>query len=182
MGSAPDSTAQRSLAATVLSYRSPPTTRSTPYERICSILAGEQTVGTKIRAGIFNVIAAKATAAPWLPPDAATTPDFGISRVSRFVNAPRALNDPARCVNSSLSVTRRPGMPISPPSTSTTGVRRMYGAMTACTRSMSARAMEAVMTVMRIMLTHAGPSSQQPLELVGVNGSREGVLAVDEPL
>jgi hypothetical protein len=31
-------------------------------------------VGTKIFAGTFSCIAAYATAAPWLPPDAATTP------------------------------------------------------------------------------------------------------------
>ena len=34
-----------------------------------SILAGEDTVGTKIRAGRPRRIAAYAPAAPWLPPD-----------------------------------------------------------------------------------------------------------------
>ena len=94
-----------------------------------AILAGDETVGTKIFAGTFSVIAAKATAAPWLPPEAATTPAGGTTRVSRFANAPRVLNEPARCSSSSLIVMGRPASPTSPPSMSTTGVRRMYGAM-----------------------------------------------------
>src|SRR5436190_336384 len=89
-----------------------------------AIFAGEEMVGTKIFAAVFSVIAAKATAVPWLPPDAATTPAAGTSRVSRFVKAPRVLNDPARCSSSSLNVTRNPATPTSAPSTSTTGVRR----------------------------------------------------------
>ena len=54
----------------------------------------DETVGTKIFAGMPSRRAAQATATPWLPPDAATTPAGGISRVSRLANAPRALNDP----------------------------------------------------------------------------------------
>src|SRR4029077_4183659 len=41
-----------------------------PYSRMGATLAGEETDGTKILAGTFRVIAAYATAAPWLPPDA----------------------------------------------------------------------------------------------------------------
>jgi hypothetical protein len=44
------------------------------------------------------------------PPDAATTPAFGISRVSRFAKAPRALNEPECCSNSNL----RSRSPLSP--------------------------------------------------------------------
>ena len=52
------------LAARASAYRSPMTVSSAPYERMRSILAGEETVGTKIRAGIPSFIAAYATAAP----------------------------------------------------------------------------------------------------------------------
>src|SRR6266498_3793093 len=69
-----------------------------------SILAGDETVGTKIRAGTPRCLAAYATAAPWLPPEAATTPAAGIARVSRCANAPRVLNEPACCRCSSLNV------------------------------------------------------------------------------
>ena len=83
-----------------------------------SILAGEDTVGTKILAGMPSRCAAYATATPWLPPDAAATPAGGTSRSRRFVNAPRALNEPAHCSCSSLRVT-------GPARSSwTTGVRR----------------------------------------------------------
>ena len=88
-------------------------------------LLGQGTVGTKIFAGTFSCIAANATAAPWLPPDAATTPAGGTVCVSRFVNAPRVLNDPARCSSSSFTTTRACARPKSAPATSTTGVRRM---------------------------------------------------------
>jgi len=43
----------------------------------------EETVGTKILAGTPRRIAAYATAAPWFPPDAATTPGAGTSGVRR---------------------------------------------------------------------------------------------------
>src|SRR5688572_7988250 len=86
-------------------------------------------VGTKIVARCPVFIAANATAAPWLPPEAATTPAAGISRESRWLNAPRALNDPACCRNSSLKTRRTSGSPKSAPSTSRTGVRRTNLAM-----------------------------------------------------
>src|SRR5205807_1092157 len=83
-----------------------------------------------MRAGIPRFCAAKATARPWLPPEAATTPAAGISRVRRFVKAPRALKEPACCSSSSLRTSGTP-IPKSAPSTSTMGVRRIYGRMRA---------------------------------------------------
>ena len=52
------------LAASASAYRSPMTVRSAPYNRIRSIFADEETVGTKILAGSASRIAAYATAAP----------------------------------------------------------------------------------------------------------------------
>src|SRR6266403_1833783 len=80
-----------------------------------------------MRAGISRSRAACATAAPWLPPEAATTPAAGMLRRSRFAKAPRALKEPDCCSSSSLSTSVRPGRPKSWPSTSTMGVKRMYG-------------------------------------------------------
>src|SRR4026208_529855 len=53
-----------------------------------SFLAGDETVGTKIRAGSRRRIAAYATAAPWLPPDAAATPASGGPGGRRGARAP----------------------------------------------------------------------------------------------
>jgi hypothetical protein len=47
-----------SLAASASAYDSPPTTRSTPYPRMRSIFAGEETRGRKIFAGIPSWLAA----------------------------------------------------------------------------------------------------------------------------
>ena len=70
-----------------------------------SFAAGEM-LGTKMVARTPRFIAAYATAAPWFPPDAATTPAAGTSRASRFANAPRVLNEPACCSSSSLASKR----------------------------------------------------------------------------
>src|SRR5450756_2994309 len=70
-----------------------------------SILAGAETVGTKILAGTPSRCAAWATATPWLPPEAATTPASGSSRSSRLAKVPRVLNDPEHCSCSSLRQT-----------------------------------------------------------------------------
>jgi hypothetical protein len=53
-------------------------TISAPHPRISAIFAALAISGTKIRAGTPSSRAAKATAAPWLPPDAAVTPASGI--------------------------------------------------------------------------------------------------------
>ena len=63
-GKRPDAADHASLAASASAYRSPPTTRSAPYDRMRSILAGDEMVGTKIFAGTFRRMAAYATAAP----------------------------------------------------------------------------------------------------------------------
>src|SRR6185437_111724 len=98
-----------------------------------STLAGDDTVGTKIRAGTPSSRAAYATATPWLPPDAAATPAGGTARSSRFVNAPRALNEPAHCSCSSLRVTG-PAR-----SSCTVGVLRTCGRIASRARQMSSR-------------------------------------------
>src|SRR5215470_9212021 len=95
--------------------------------------------------------AAKATAAPWLPPDAATTPAAGTSRSSRLANAPRALNDPACCSCSSLSSSGPAGSPKSARSTLITGVRRTCGAISAWT-SFTASADSSRVPVMPVSL------------------------------
>src|SRR5438270_11828770 len=92
-----------------------------------AILAGEETVGTKMRAGTPHARAAKATAAPWLPPEAAATPTLGTWRVSRFANAPRDLKEPACCRCSSLKVSGNGRRPKAAALVWTMGVRRRWG-------------------------------------------------------
>ena len=108
-------------------------------------------------AGIaFTLTAANAVAAPWFPPDAATTPAAGTTRESMCVNAARALNEPACCMNSSLNTSELPGRsPNAPeamdgreglpgrrkssPATSMIGVRRMWPSISLSTSSMFLR-------------------------------------------
>src|SRR6266478_340489 len=92
-----------------------------------------------MRAGISRSRAACATAAPWLPPEAATTPAAGTRRRSRFAKAPRALKEPDCCSSSSLSTSVRPGRPKSRPSTSTMGVKRMCGRISASVAAICSR-------------------------------------------
>src|SRR5215813_5193688 len=93
------------------------------------ILAGDDTVGRKIFALMPSARAAKATATPWLPPEAAVTPAGGIRRNSRLAKAPRALNEPECCSCSSLSTSRIGANPKSAPSTATIGVSRTWPRM-----------------------------------------------------
>src|SRR5216684_434163 len=90
-----------------------------------------------MRALIFNSRAACATAAPWLPPEAATTPASGTRRNKRLAKAPRALNEPDCCRSSSLKIRVMLARPKSPPSTSMVGVRRMCGRMTGSVAAIS---------------------------------------------
>jgi hypothetical protein len=90
--------------------------------------------------------AAYATAAPWLPPDAATTPAAGTGRRSRLVNAPRTLNEPDSCVCSSFRVSGNGGRPKSAPVVCSTGVSRIRGAIAAYARSMPAGVKDALMS------------------------------------
>src|SRR5436190_16041967 len=64
----------------------------------------------KIRAGAPSSRAAHATACPWLPALAATTPAARCSgsRLESLTYAPRTLNEPVRCRFSALSRTDRP--------------------------------------------------------------------------
>ncbi len=66
--------------------------------------------GMKIVAGMPSSRAAQATAWPWLPAQAATTPaarSAAVSVASRFM-APRILNEPVRCRFSAFSIVERP--------------------------------------------------------------------------
>jgi hypothetical protein len=97
-------------------------------------------LGTKIVAGTRRFIAAYATAAPWLPPDAATTPAGGTSRSSRFANAPRVLNDPACCNSSSFANSAMlESRPASAGSSARSGVRRTYGAISRAVSAIASR-------------------------------------------
>src|SRR5436190_2542137 len=64
----------------------------------------------KIRAGAPSSRAAHATACPWLPALAATTPAARCSgsRLESLTYAPRTLNEPVRCRFSALRLTGRP--------------------------------------------------------------------------
>src|SRR5712692_7301235 len=66
--------------------------------------------GTKIVAAIPASRAAQATACPWLPALAATTPPARSASpsVEILLKAPRILNEPVRCRFSALSATSRP--------------------------------------------------------------------------
>ena len=106
-----------------------------------SILAGDDTVGTKIpsrqaelhrRVGDRRAVVA--------PPRRRRRTVSGGRRVSRFAKAPRVLNEPAcwSCSSFSVSANRRQ-TEVGPADLARSDVRRMCGAMTEYTRSMSAR-------------------------------------------
>src|SRR3712207_1524976 len=101
--------------------------------------AGLEISGTKMRARTPSRLAAKATAAPWLPPDAAATPAAGTGFDRRVLKAPLVLNEPACCRNSSFRLTG-PSWPNAFGRVQT-GVRRIWGAMRAWAASISAREM-----------------------------------------
>jgi len=100
-------------------------------------LAGED-VSARTPGPHTSRLTAHATAHPWLPARAATHARPGNVTVSRFASAPRALNEPECCRCSSLSV--------SPGSSSSTGVRRRCGEISAYVRSMAARSTEITVT------------------------------------
>src|SRR6186713_1750276 len=104
-----------------------------------AILDGDAMVGTKMRARTPRRRAAWATATPWFPPEAATTPAAGTSRRSRFAKAPRTLKDPACCRSSSFRNRETPGRPRSAPSTATTGVTRTWGRKASAVAATSSR-------------------------------------------
>src|SRR2546421_4554467 len=93
-----------------------------------------------MRAGAPSSRAAHATAWPWLPALAATTPAASSSgsRLESFVYAPRTLNEPVRCRFSAL---RLPGLAASRDSVSEgkTGVTRATPASRSRARSISGR-------------------------------------------
>ena len=68
------------------------------------LAAGTDATARRSRPGSPRAAATWATATPWLPPDAATTPAAGTSAASTRLNAPRGLNEPACCSSSSLRV------------------------------------------------------------------------------
>src|SRR5256885_8933311 len=127
-----------------------------------------------MRARTFITCAACATAAPWLPPEAATTPAGGSLRRTRLANAPRALNEPDCWRSSSLRTRVIPGRPKSRPSTSTTGVRRMYGRITGSTEEISSRpTLEG--------FTEHPPRLGDPLLVAAIEGPLLDALRPDEP-
>ena len=93
--------------------------------------------GTKTSARCPSLVATWATAAPWLPPEAATNPAGGTSARRTRWNAPRGLNEPVCWSSSSLSVTGV-ARPSSPAAISTTGVVRTYVPIRAAAASTSA--------------------------------------------
>ena len=83
---------------------------SPPYERVASSFAVGASCGMKIVAAIPASRAAQATAWPWFPALAATTPalrSFSPS-VEIVLYAPRILNEPVRWRFSAFSRTWRP--------------------------------------------------------------------------
>src|SRR5438445_2020576 len=127
-----------------------------------------------MRAGTFSSRAACATAAPWLAPQAATTRTAGTCRRRRLANAPRALNEPDCCRSSSLNTSVKPGRPKSRPSTSTTGVRRMYGRITGSVAAICSRpTLEGV--------TEHPASLGDALLVAAVEGPLLDALGLDEP-
>src|SRR5215203_5622801 len=112
MNVAPRSSTSAMAAAIASSNRSPSRISSDPYVRQASTFAIGASCGTKIRAWTPAWRAAHATAWPWLPALAATTPasrSASERRESRFT-APRTLNAPVRWRFSALSQTSRPAM------------------------------------------------------------------------
>ena len=97
-------------AATASSKRSPASSVSPPYDRVASIFAIGASCGMKIVALIRASRAAHATAWPWLPALAATTPARRSSSASVAIvlYAPRILNEPVRWRFSALRKTWRP--------------------------------------------------------------------------
>src|SRR6516164_9764933 len=102
---------------------------------ILAILAGGAASGTKTRALTPSFCAAKATAAPWLPPEAVAQPAATACRVMRLWKAPRALNEPVACRHSSLNDSG--GAPAIGEAVSRIGVRRIKPRMRAWADRMS---------------------------------------------
>src|SRR3954452_5076928 len=94
----------------------------------------------KIRAGAPSSRAAHATAWPWLPALAATTPAASSSgsRLESLTYAPRILNEPVRCRFSALRLTGRPASRDSV-SDGKTGVTRATPSSRSRARSISGR-------------------------------------------
>jgi hypothetical protein len=83
---------------------------SAPYARVASTFAIGASCGMKMRARAPTSRAAHATACPWLPALAATTPAARSASLSREMRlyAPRTLNEPVRCRFSAFRCTSRP--------------------------------------------------------------------------
>jgi hypothetical protein len=112
---------------------------SAPFAAIRASFGSAADSGTNTLAGTPRSDAARATAAPWFPVDAATTPlarsASGIVR--SLFSAPRNLNEP---VTWSVSSFRRTPVPSSTPShdASTRGVSRAWGRIRASAARASA--------------------------------------------
>ena len=90
---------------------------------------------------------AVARAMPWLPELTVTTPL--LPRPITWFSAPRNLNAPEVCRNSSFSVDATPGSPIRAPSIDTTGVRTTCGARRAAAAAIAWAVTDADVTAPR---------------------------------
>jgi hypothetical protein len=131
---------------------SPVSTTSAPYLWTRCTFARGVVVGMKTRTGTPSRLAAKATAAPWFPPEAATTPAAGIASPSRRWKAPRTLNEPVCWWSSSFRATGCV-CPRKPSGNSSTGVLRTNPAMRS--RAFSTSGLPIV-----LMITSARPRSR----------------------
>ena len=120
-----------SLACVSVSRPSVPKNRTSPPARlIASTFVVEVPSGTKITPFVSSFDMAKATAAPWLPLEAATQPAarcFGVNE-SSLLNAPRSLNEPVNWRFSSFRKTFAPVRSLKNEERSR-GVSRICGAM-----------------------------------------------------
>src|SRR5215208_5825865 len=106
----PPTSARASAASRHSSTDSPPTWISAPIPRAASTFASGASVGTKTSQCTPRWRAAAASAWPWLPADAATTPLRQPSSPSEssLAATPRTLKEPVRCRFSALSETTPP--------------------------------------------------------------------------
>ncbi len=97
-------------AATAASKLSPPSSTTPPYDVVASTFAIGASSGMKIVARVPASRAAHATACPWFPALAATTPASRSSGDSEEIvlYAPRILKEPVRWRFSAFRRTERP--------------------------------------------------------------------------
>ena len=110
---APLSATYAAAASSASSSAGPVSSMSAPYVRVASTFAIGASCGMKIRAFAPTSRAAHATACPWLPALAATTPAARSAALSVEMRlyAPRILNEPVRWRFSAFRCSSRPTSP-----------------------------------------------------------------------